>query len=111
LVQWNVVVMHEKQYLIFLDIDARKRHYHITDNGKIIKFVVQLEVKTKDFWKVVLRYDTFHGYAHKDCYDIEGKCKKINLSIGFDDSMTIADEDIDENWEFYREKFLKGDIV
>ncbi|MCG2741676.1 MAG: hypothetical protein L6300_15780 [Syntrophaceae bacterium] len=49
--------------------------------------------------------------AHKDCYDIEGKCKKINLSIAFEDSMTIADEDIDENWEFYREKFLKGDIV
>ena len=59
--------MHEKQYLILLDIDARKRHYHVTDNGKIIKFVVQLEVKTRGFWKVVLRYDTFHGYAHKDC--------------------------------------------
>jgi hypothetical protein len=36
--------MHEKHYLILLDIDTRKRHYHITD------------------------------------------------------------EDIDENWEFYREK-------
>ena len=106
-----MIVMHEKQYLILLDINARKRHYHVTDNGKIIKFVVQLEVKTKGFWKVVLRYDTFHGYAHKDCYDIEGNCKKINLSIAFEDSMTIADEDIDENWEFYREKFLKGDIL
>ena len=60
---------------------------------------------------MVLRYDTFHGYAHNDCYDIEGKCKKINLYIDFEDSMTIADEDIDENWEFYSEKFLKGDIV
>ena len=37
--------------------------------------------------------------------------KKINLYIDFEDSMTIADEDIDENWEFYREKFLKGDIL
>jgi len=33
------------------------------------------------------------------------------LSIAFEDSMTIADEDIDENWEFYKEKFLKGDIL
>ena len=70
--------MHEKQYLILLDIDARKRHYHITDNGKIIKFVVQLEVKTKDFWKVVLRYDTFHGYAHKD--------QSIHRFRGFNDN-------------------------
>jgi hypothetical protein len=37
--------MQEKNYLILLDIDARKRHYHATEAGEIIKFVVQLEVK------------------------------------------------------------------
>jgi len=24
--------------------------------------------------------------------------------------MTMADEDMDENWELYREKFLKGEF-
>ena len=38
--------MPEKQYLILLEIDARKRHRHVTETGRIIKFVVQLEVKT-----------------------------------------------------------------
>jgi len=49
--------MQEKEYLILLDIDARKRHYHATEAGKIIKFVVQLEVKSGGVWKEAIRYD------------------------------------------------------
>jgi len=56
--------MTEKQYLILLDINARKRHYHNTKAGKITKFVVQLEVKIGDVWKEVIRYDCVHDYAH-----------------------------------------------
>ena len=65
--------MPEKQYLILLDIDARKRHYHVTEAGRITKFVVQLEVKTGGVWREVIRYDCAHDYAHKDCYNIKGQ--------------------------------------
>lgn len=58
--------MGEKEYLIMLDINTRKRHYHKAEAGKIIKFAVQLEVKVRDYWKEVIRYDCAHGYAHKD---------------------------------------------
>ena len=51
--------MSERNYLILLDADARKRHRHVVLNGEIV-------------------------------------------------SLTYADDDIDENWEVYREKFLKG---
>ena len=64
--------MTEKQYLILLDIDARKRHCHFTKVGRIIKFVVQLEVKIGGVWKEVIRYDCVHDYAHKDCYNVKG---------------------------------------
>ncbi|MBL7208367.1 MAG: hypothetical protein ISS67_07615 [Desulfobacterales bacterium] len=64
--------MQEKKYLILLDIDARKRHYHATEAGKIIKFVVQLELKSGGVWKEVIRYDCAHDYAHKDCYNAKG---------------------------------------
>ena len=100
--------MPEKQYLILLDIDARKRHYHLTDAGRIIKFVVQLEVKIGDSWKEVIRYDCAHDYAHKDCYTIKGKSRKINLSLDYEDALILADDDINENWEIYRENFLRG---
>lgn len=100
--------MPEKQYLILLDIDARKRHYHLIESGRVAKFVVQLEVKIDRVWKEVIRYDCAHDYAHKDCYNIKGQCRKINLYLDYEDAMTLADDDIDENWEIYREKFLRG---
>ena len=103
--------MGEKQYLIMLDIDVRKRHYHIAEAGKITKFAVQLEVKIGDTWKEVVRYDCAHGYPHKDYYSIKGKQRKINLYMNYEDALTFADDDINENWKIYRQRFLKGDTL
>jgi len=100
--------MGEKQYLILLDADARKRHYHFTKAGKIIGFVVQLEVKIGDVWKEVIRYDCADDYAHKDCYNTKGQCRKINLFLDYDDTLTLADDDINENWEIYKDRFVGG---
>jgi hypothetical protein len=100
----------EKQYIILLDIDARKRHYHKTEKGRITRFIVQLEVKIGDVWKAVIRYDCAHDFAHKDSYNIRGQCRKIHLYLDYDDALTLADDDIHENWEMYREKFLRGDF-
>jgi hypothetical protein len=102
--------MPEKHYLILLDIDARKRHYHVSEAGRIIKFVVQLEIKIGEEWKEVIRYDCAHDYAHKDFYNIRGQHKKINLRLDYEDALTMAEDDINENWEIYREKFFKGDF-
>jgi ribosomal protein S13 len=102
--------MSEKNYLILLDIDARKRHHHVSEAGRIIKFVVQLEIKIGEEWKEVIRYDCVHGYAHKDFYNIRGQHKKINLRLDYEDTLTMAEDDINENWEIYRENFLKGDF-
>ena len=100
--------MGEKQYLILLDADARKRHYHFTKAGKIIGFVVQLEVKIGDVWKEVIRYDCADDYAHKDCYNTKGQCRKINLFLDYDDTLTLADDDNNENWEIYKDRFVGG---
>lgn len=100
----------EKEYLVLLDVDARKRHYHFTEAGKVVKFVVQLEVKLEGSWKPVVRYDCSHDYAHKDCYNTEGRSRKISLYLDYDDALTRADDDIDEHWQIYRERFFKGEF-
>ena len=100
--------MTEKQYLIMLDEDTRKRHVHVVEAGKIKEFVVQLELKIDSAWRPVVRYDCSHDYAHKDCYNIHGKQRKINLYLGYDEALTFADDDINENWRIYRTKFLEG---
>ena len=102
--------MPEKQYLILLDIDARKRHYHSIKTGRIKKFIVQLEVKIGDVWKQVIRYNCSHDFTHKDCYNIKGQIRKINLYLDYEDALIMADDDINENWQIYREKFLRGNF-
>jgi len=102
--------MPEKQYVILLDEVARKRHYHVVTAGKITKFVVQLEVKVKGIWKGAIRFDCAHGYTHKDTYNKKGQTRKMNLHLDYDKALTFADDDINEYWEIYKEKFIKGDF-
>lgn len=61
------------EYVIPLGENARKRHYHETDKGEVVGFAVQLEVFVNDQWKVVIRYDSAHGFAHIDRYYLDGK--------------------------------------
>ena len=102
--------MAEKEFVIPYSNNARKRHYHQKKRGKVIKFVVQLEVKDKGKWKEVIRYDCTHGYAHRDSYNLHGNQSKEELYLRFEDALTLADDDIDENWNDYKRRFLKGDI-
>ena len=43
--------MAEKAYIIPYSEDARKRHYHKTIKGKVVKFMIQLEIKSGGNWK------------------------------------------------------------
>ena len=87
---------------------SKVSHYHIAEEGKIKKFTVQLEIKIGDKWRNVVRFDCAHNFAHKDCYNIEGRQRKINLFLDYKDALTFADNDINQNWQIYRERFLKG---
>ncbi|MBS1259686.1 MAG: hypothetical protein MAG551_02761 [Candidatus Scalindua arabica] len=101
--------MSEKTYTRDLGEGVRKRHYHRTEKGKVIDFVVQLEVILEGKWKPVIRYDCSHNFAHIDRYNIRGEKVKEDIYLTYEDSLTLADEDININWEYYKEKFLKGE--
>jgi hypothetical protein len=100
----------EKRYLILLDADARKRHYHIVESGRIVKFAVQLEICVLGVWREAIRYDCSHDFVHKDCYNLRGGRRKMAMQLDYEEALTFADEDLDENWEIYRQRFLKGDF-
>lgn len=103
--------MAEKEYIIPYSEDVRKRHYHKTIRGKVLKFMVQLEVKYEGKRKEVVRYDCAHGYAHRDSYNLGGKHKKDELYLSFEDVLTLADDDVVDNWETYKHGFLEGDLT
>jgi len=68
-----------------------------------------LEVLVDDQWKVVLRYDSAHGFAHIDQYYLDGRKVKKELHLKLSGALTLADEDIKENWKSYQKAFLEGE--
>jgi hypothetical protein len=98
----------EKTYTRALGEDARKRHFHKTERGKVINFAVQLEVKVTGAWQPVIRYDCAHDFSHIDRYNMRGEQEKEALQLSYAESLTLADDDIDLNWETYKTRFLEG---
>lgn len=100
--------MSVTEYVIPLGENARKRHYHKTDKGKVAAFIVQLEIFVNDQWREVIRYDSAHGFAHIDRYYFDGRKVKKELNLKLNEALTLADEDIKENWRAYQKAFLEG---
>lgn len=100
--------MRVTEYVIPLGENARKRHYHETEKGKVVGFTVQLEVLVGSQWEEVIRYDSSHGFAHIDRYYLDGRKVKKELAMKLSEILTLADEDIKENWKAYQKAFLEG---
>lgn len=100
--------MNVTEYVIPLGNNARKRHYHEIEKGKVARFRVQLEVFTNNIWQVIIRYDSAHGFIHIDQYSLDGNKIKKELHLNFSEALTLADEDIKENWKAYQKTFLEG---
>lgn len=87
-------------------VDTRIRHYHRTNDGKVAEFSLQLEVRFEADWRVVICYDSAHGFAHIDRYNVEGVQRKERLDLSFEDALTRAERHVKRNWQIYRERFL-----
>ncbi|MEW6686885.1 MAG: hypothetical protein AB1393_11885 [Candidatus Edwardsbacteria bacterium] len=96
------------EYVVIFDDGVRKRHCHKSERGKILEFVVQLEVRIDDVWYPIVRYDCAHKSTHIDYYDLSGRKSKMELHLEFNEALIVADDDIRENWDKYLKDFLKG---
>jgi len=90
-----------------LDLNARMRAWHRVERGRVRAFTVQLEVLLEDQWTPVVRYDTAHGFAHRDLYTKDGRQLKTPLGMDFSQARTFAQKDILMNWQEYRRIFLE----
>jgi len=100
--------MKEIEFLIPFTRRDRYRHYHLRIKGQVIDFSVQYETFLNGEWFPVVRYDTSHGFAHRDLMNIKGQKRKTPLfTADKNDALTFAENDIKDNWEVYRERFLE----
>lgn len=74
--------------------------------GEIISFVVQYEAFIKGKWYPIVRYDTSHGFAHKDIIHFDGRKEKQPLYFhNFNIAFTYAIQDLKLLWNWYRTGF------
>jgi hypothetical protein len=97
-----------KRFTYRYSLDARKRERFVKEKGKIVEFMVQLEIRVGDRWQEAIRYDCAHGFVHCDRYNLKGEQEKQMLNWTLDEALTQAEEDLDDHWNIYRERFLKG---
>jgi hypothetical protein len=98
------------RYCYLLTLNDRKRHEHTTVQGKVTGFVVQYETFVEGEWRPVIRYDTAHGFPHVDKIYADGTTEKVPLlTMDMGEALTVADQDIEENWERYKAEYSKGE--
>ena len=95
-----------KSYLRYLTHEDRVRCQIEIRKGKVIKFVVQYEIYVKRQWAAVTRFDTYHHAVHRDLIAPGTTTKKWLLHLDFDEGLNFAYNDIEDNWERYREWYL-----
>jgi len=96
------------EYNTPLGLDGRRRTRHIRVNKNIVEFVVQYEIRINNKWYPVIRYDTAHGFAHKDKLSYKGDVTKEELPFSdYNLALTYAEKDLKDNWQRYRDNFLR----
>ena len=76
------------------DLEGRIRVTALKKKDKILKFVVQYEALIKKKWTPIVRYDTSHGFSHKDIIHCNGNVEKQPLHFqNFNMAFTFAIQD------------------
>jgi len=70
---------------------------------------VQYETRVGGNWLPVVRYDTRHGFAHRDVLDSKGNKRKTPIfARSYNEALTYAEYDIRSNWNLYKQRFMEG---
>ncbi|MCK4315181.1 MAG: hypothetical protein KAW49_13975 [Anaerolineae bacterium] len=100
--------MGEKEYIVYLD-DVRQnryRHFHRTERGLVVTFCIQYEAHIGGKWRAIVRYDTAHGFPHKDTLHPDGtQTKETFPSYSNAEVLTMGQQDIWRNWKRHRRNY------
>ncbi len=84
------------------------RVWFTKERGRILGFAIQLECLFGETWHLVVRYDTAHGFAHRDVMRPDGTTEKTELIVAdYNEALTFAQNDIRANWQRYRARYEK----
>lgn len=95
----------DKEYTFYLSPERvdRFRYLHRLERGQIVRFCVQYEAWIQDEWRPIVRYDTAHGYPHRDLlYPDRSQDKREFRGYKAEEVLTLGERDLKTNWQHYR---------
>jgi rubrerythrin len=94
----------EKDFVGRYDEKNRIRAKFTTHRGRVIEIeLIQYEAYLEGQWVPLVRYDTAHGYLHRDVMQADGSQKKTRIPhTSLDEALTQAMDEIRRQWRFYR---------
>lgn len=101
--------MRQVSYVQALDSNNALRVRFELEYGRVVSFVVQLECYFEDNgWLPVVRYDTAHGFAHRDTMHPKEQTEKTEITVdSYEEGMNYAIDDVKANWLQYRRRYEK----
>ena len=88
--------------------EVRIRCWYRRRRKRIVRYTVQLEIYHARRWQAVVRYDTAHGFCHRDTIHADGSQDKSPVFFGdANETFTRAIEDMRENWDAHRARYLR----
>ena len=100
--------MAKKVFIFEIDLFSRLRYEIYTDKGKVVYFVVKLEALIGNNWEAIVRYDTTHGFFHRDIMKPDGEKEKKEFDItDFNTALQFADNDLRDRSEWYIDQYMK----
>jgi hypothetical protein len=101
--------MRDIEFAVMLTPDDRYRHKHKSFRGNVLSFSIQYETRLEGEWFPVVRYDTEHGFAHRDLLDRKGNSRKTPMfTKNYNEALTFAEYEIKSNWKMYKKAFTGG---
>ena len=99
--------MRTVEFRRVLDEDIALRVRFEVDSGEVVMFAVQLECKFEgNVWTPIVRYDTAHGFAHRDRMHPHQAIEKTEMRVrDFNEGLTVAMFDLVNNWSDYRRSY------
>jgi hypothetical protein len=95
-------------YSLSEELEDSLRVTALKQKGEILKFVVQYEALYRSKWRPTIRYDTSHGFAHKDIIYYNGEQEKQPLYFpGLNMALTYAIQELKISWRWYRMAYEK----
>ncbi len=96
--------MGEKDYVRNFSDRDRLRVRFTARKGRVIAIeVIQYEAQIEGKWQPLVRFDTAHGYLHRDVMNPDGTQTKLRLSYSdLGQALIDAINEIERQWKFYR---------